>query len=213
MGKDYVAALKQVEKSREFREGYHAKRENLKAVDDSDETLSKDQFRTGIEKTEINRARKYVEKNSRLHTYGKGEFLKLAHDLMWRGIKTGDLGLSYLAAQVYDKLGLGDKESVQRRLVEAAQRSKPDSYSQYIKKVETFLTNHQQQGNLEQRVAQTKPMAIATGFVLLVSFLSSQASVTGFAVQQSTSSLSSGWASIFFFAFIIITVFYLFHKK
>ncbi|MDP1695028.1 MAG: hypothetical protein Q8L34_05820 [Candidatus Woesearchaeota archaeon] len=217
MGKDYVALLDRIESEREriknekhaFRVGYHEIKKN-KDNKDANYTLNRAAF-------ELSNSAGY--RDSAKKEYVRGSAVKIAHDAMAAALKTHNLHAALEAAEVYSMAGLGNNESVLRRLVHVAEVCSKDRKSDYlttIKKVKDFVTSHQDKkskGGLEERVSDNRLVAIVTGLILLGSFLSSQASMTGFAVRETSSAASVGWTSIVFFAFIIIAVAYFFKKK
>lgn len=213
MDKDYVVAIDKITKrleSREFHEGYHSEKAK------SETLREKGGFETNLDIRYQKAAQKTIHKNPGevLPPYVRGEVLKTAHDLMAQGVKTGNLQNALKGAELYDGLGLADHESVSRRLVQAIEKNTLGAnYDRaHIAIVRKFIVNHRKDAHQEKDSLEGRVAVISIGFILLVSFLSSQVSVTGYAVNAA-SSASTGLAGLFMFSFLILGIAYLFNKK
>ena len=145
MEKDYVAELvkareaHKISERREFKRGYHS--------------VNQDPYR-GLKWEREGDKGHIIEADSLLnryidHPHLKGQAIKVAHDLMNLSIKHKNLDLAVKAAEIYERVGVADKDSVQRRLVQAANVSSDASYRRNIQAVEDFL--HKSQCRLPNR--------------------------------------------------------------
>ncbi|MDP1695027.1 MAG: hypothetical protein Q8L34_05815 [Candidatus Woesearchaeota archaeon] len=212
MGKDYLMELvkakeaHKISEQREFKRGYHS--------------VNQDPYR-GIKWEREGDKGHIIEADSLLnryidHPHLKGQAIKVAHDLMNLSIKHKNLDLAVKAAEIYERVGVADKDSVKRRLLEAVKKSDYSSYRDNLKSVEEFLKKHNGRGEkLEHRVEETTAaITLSFGLVLAATFLSSQASISGYAVNAATLSSSGGWMGITSLLFILLGIAsYFFRKK
>lgn len=160
---DYLNELKDLNKkgdSKEYKKGYN------RTIDDT-----KDPYLLKTDKKLLETGERFIEhfkeENVSPGEWRKGNSSKIASELMARGIKNKDLKYSLVGLELYNCLGLANRNSVKKRFQKAAQLNPDQKYLTEGIKILESLESKTNSSRLEDSLAIISIGAILAGIFFL----------------------------------------------